>query len=463
MARELPSVIPANDELLTPKQAAHLINKNTSNISYLLQYGRINRYNPYGERVERCTSGELRISRAELVSYTTKAEERMKSRMSALSIPDTELAFFDVPERERTKHVHRLHPYLGKFIPQLVEHFITRYFRPGEVVIDPFCGSGTTLVQAAEQGINSIGIDVSVFNVLMARVKLATYDLASMEREVLDIARRTVEFSRESLEGRPPRPETESKYLKAWFARRSLAEILHYSEMIPEYEYQDLLKVIMSRTARSCRLTYHYELATPTRPVTGPYVCYKHRNKICRPVTSILPRLRFYSNDTVSRLKAFSELRRPCDSFVFEGDSQDIGLEDELPRSWLARHRTRGVFTSPPYVGQIDYHEQHRYAYELFGLERRDGLEIGPKEKGKGARAREDYVARLSRAFLNVGRYLQKDALCFVVANDRLSLFPEIFARAGLSMEKEFLRPVEDRTERDKRPYSESVFMVRAA
>ena len=37
----------------------------------------------------------------------------------------------DLPERERTKHVHRLHPYLGKFIPQLVEILLGRYFRPG--------------------------------------------------------------------------------------------------------------------------------------------------------------------------------------------------------------------------------------------------------------------------------------------------------------------------------------------
>src|SRR5439155_526346 len=37
----------------------------------------------------------------------------------------------DLPERERTKHVHRLHPYLGKFIPQLVEILLGRYFRAG--------------------------------------------------------------------------------------------------------------------------------------------------------------------------------------------------------------------------------------------------------------------------------------------------------------------------------------------
>lgn len=63
----------------------------------------------------------------------------------------------DLPEKVRTKHVHRLHPYLGKFIPQLVEVFLRKYFSINQTVLDPFCGFGTTLVQANELGINSIG------------------------------------------------------------------------------------------------------------------------------------------------------------------------------------------------------------------------------------------------------------------------------------------------------------------
>jgi hypothetical protein len=51
---------------------------------------------------------------------------------------DLELSWSEreLPERERTKHVHRLHPYLGKFIPQLVEVLLARYFRQGQHVLD---------------------------------------------------------------------------------------------------------------------------------------------------------------------------------------------------------------------------------------------------------------------------------------------------------------------------------------
>jgi hypothetical protein len=50
-----------------------------------------------------------------------------------------------------------------------------------------------------------------------------------------------------------------------------------------------------------------------------------------------------------------------------------------------------------------------------------------------------------------------------LVANDRLALCPDIFERAGMRIERRFERPVEDRTERDKRPYLEIIFLARAA
>ncbi|MEO0204934.1 MAG: hypothetical protein ABIL67_08025 [candidate division WOR-3 bacterium] len=47
-----------------------------------------------------------------------------------LKLLGNDLTFLDVPEHQRTKHVHRLHPYLGKFIPQLVEVFLKRFLNP---------------------------------------------------------------------------------------------------------------------------------------------------------------------------------------------------------------------------------------------------------------------------------------------------------------------------------------------
>ncbi|HEV2389381.1 MAG TPA: DNA methyltransferase [Nitrososphaerales archaeon] len=445
------------EDLLTLADAAALVGKTTSNISYLVQYNRLRKFDVSGKIVSRAPNGGLRVSRSELMDYVDGWNLRVRSRMAALKIGDTSIAFLEVPERERTKHVHRLHPYLGKFIPQLVGYFLSRYFAPRQTVLDPFSGSATTLVEANERGIDSIGIDVSEFNVMISRVKLADYDIAALEKEVLDITRRTAEFSaREFPHGGgsrlgPARPENQG-YLETWFAPRTLCEMLYFRGLIPEYRYQDLLKVLLSRTARSCRLVHHYDLATPKEPVRGPYTCYKHQGKKCEPVTTIIPRLRFYSVDTVRRIAEFKRVRRLASSLVIEGDSRVVDLEGR---------RVDGIFTSPPYVGQIDYHEQHRYAYELFGLDRRDGLEIGRKRNGKGERARSEYSRSMAASLRNVSAPMSRGAAVLLVANDRLGLYPGIFEEAGMRIERSFERPVEDRTERDKRPYSETVFLAR--
>ncbi len=96
----------------------------------------------------------------------------------------------DLPERERTKHVHRLHPYLGKFIPQLVETLLERYLSRGGHVLDPFAGSGTTLVQALESGFDATGVDIAAFNCLLMRVKTDRYNLFVLERELRDVVSR---------------------------------------------------------------------------------------------------------------------------------------------------------------------------------------------------------------------------------------------------------------------------------
>ena len=322
-------------DFLTLKEAAALVGKTPSNISYLIQYKRLGRYSATGEPVKRAPNGGLRVSRSELLGYVESWNRRMRSRMEALNIDDVSLAFHEVPERERTKHVHRLHPYLGKFIPQLVGYFLSRFFEPGQSVLDPFSGSATTLVEASERGIDSVGIDVSEFNVMISRVKLADYEVDAVEEEVLGISRRTAEFSAEGVLEQewyedPEVTVGEGGYLETWFAPRSLKEILYFRSLIPEYEHAELLKVLLSRTARSCRLVHHYDLATPKEPVRAPYACYKHMGKTCEPVTTIIPRLRFYSADTVMRIRQFKEARRPAVSLVIQGDSRTVKLEDHL-------------------------------------------------------------------------------------------------------------------------------------
>jgi len=131
-----------------------------------------------------------------------------------------------------------------------------------------------------------------------------------------------------------------------------------------------------------------------------------------------------------------------------------------LFRTPLADRLADGIFTSPPYVGQIDYHDQHIYAYELFGFQRHDQNEIGPKFKGKSKQAQNEYVIGISEVLQNVGKILKDNANIFIVANDRFHLYPEIAQKSGLIIIERFNRAVTKRTEQGDNPYQETIFLM---
>ena len=178
---------------LTLKQASQwasdLLNKNvtTANISYLIQYGHIESVLENGSKMIPLESLE------EYYSHSNR-EKRWKNQLG--DDVNWTLSFEKIKEAETTKHVHRLHPYKGKFIPQLVEYFLDGhidgfktevYFQPGDIILDPFCGSGTTLIQANELGMHAVGIDISAFNAFISNTKLGHYNFIHLYEQGKEI------------------------------------------------------------------------------------------------------------------------------------------------------------------------------------------------------------------------------------------------------------------------------------
>jgi hypothetical protein len=350
----------------------------------------------------------------------------------------------DLPERERTKHVHRLHPYLGKFIPQLVEELFRRHVPAGGRVLDPFAGSGTTLVQALESGLDATGLDIAAFNCLLMRVKTREYNVFTLEHDLRDALAR---FERgEGRAGRAP------AYVREWFAPASVRELLRFRSLIREYEHADVLQVVLARAARSARLTTHFDLDFPRVPQREPYWCHKHRRE-CRPVEGAARFVRRYTLDTLARLKAFARVRTRHAAEVVHGDA----LEVELGGPFDA------VLTSPPYPGLIDYHEQHRYAYELLGLDDRRELELGAAAAGTSRAALSAYSDGIAAVLERSALALRPGGPVLVVVNDRRELYPEILDRAGLRLDGRHRRHVNRRTGRRAGEYYEYVLIAHRA
>jgi DNA methylase len=356
---------------------------------------------------------------------------------------DLELSWSEkeLPERERTKHVHRLHPYLGKFVPQLVEVLLQRYFRPGQHVLDPFVGSGTTLVQALESGLDATGSDIAAFNCLLADVKTRAYNPFVLEREL----RSAHERVGETVDERP------SGYVRAWFAPGAARELLGFRALVGDFESVDVLRVALARAARSARQTTHFDLEFPRAPQRGEYWCHKHR-RVCRPTEVAAPFLRRYLLDTLARIKAFSRLRASGRAAtILHGDARELDFGD----------RFDGVVTSPPYPGLIDYHEQHRYAYDLLGLGDCRELELGAGALGTSKAALAAYSDGIVTVLTNVRSSLRPGAPVAIVVNDRRGLYPEILERAGLRVERRHRRHVNRRTGRRAGEFFEDVLVCR--
>jgi hypothetical protein len=360
---------------------------------------------------------------------------------------DLELSWSEraLPERERTKHVHRLHPYHGKFIPQLVEILLDRYFTRGDRVLDPFAGSGTTLVQALESGLDATGVELAAFNCLLIRVKTARYELPLLREELNEVYER--------IGVAPTRGRRATAYLRSWYARQARAELLAFADLIGEYVYSDVLRVILSRAARSARRTTHFDLEAPRAPQLGEYWCHKHK-RVCTPVESAGAFLRRYTLDTLARIEEFARVRDDaCAASVVQGDAREAAHVAAFD----------GVLTSPPYPGLIDYHEQHRYAYELLELDDRRELELGAAAAGTSRAAIESYVAGVADALSNAAHACIDGAPVLIVVNDRRELYPAILARAGLRLEHRLRRHVNRRTGRRAGEYFEDVLVTRVA
>ena len=134
-------------ELLDIKEASRWATAHTgktvtpANITYLINYGRI---------LKAGQNGITLIPKQELIDYYANYRREAVYKKKLGKDLNWALSFDQYKESETTKHVHRLHPYKGKFIPQLVEYFLDErtdqfktetFFQKGDIILDPFCGT----------------------------------------------------------------------------------------------------------------------------------------------------------------------------------------------------------------------------------------------------------------------------------------------------------------------------------
>lgn len=262
---------------------------------------------------------------------------------------------------------HDLHPYPAKFIPQIPGHLIGQLSLRGEVVLDPFGGSGTTAFEAIRLGRRAISLDANPVGTLIGRVKTARVDSEVMTD--LRALRRTL---RTKIQLLPAASDAlfeelhdfvpEIPNLEKWFPRTSCGELALIRACISGLSSsgaRDIALLALSRVV--LRVSFQ---DSETR--------YASKQRTIPPTMTVQRFLHDLDLITKKVVGSSSELQYGVARFV-TADSRSLSHE-EFPDNCVDL-----IVTSPPYGNSNDYHLYHRFRLFWIGSDPRDlaKVEIG--------------------------------------------------------------------------------------
>lgn len=309
---------------------------------------------------------------------------------------------------------------------------------PGETVLDPYCGSGTTLLEATLLGRRAIGIDLNPLAVLIAEAKntpIPSRRLRALQRRIGEqIASREDEVAGTlSLFGedvrKPFEPIDSPKWNDAWFRKWFQSEILHdliFIETVIEAETDADLK-------RVARVALSDILRKSSNAASGyPNIMFDKR--IPRRQRPLRPFLRALEKaiGMVEKLDAIGPFRHKPS--VLLASSTELPLESESIES---------VVTHPPYIGSIPYAEYGALSLKWLGYDPKelDAQLTGGKRQSRNVVDR--FAAGYEKTLRECARVLQRGRFAFfmvgnplvkgeVIALDRMTI--DLASEAGLTL-----------------------------
>lgn len=264
--------------------------------------------------------------------------------------------------RQSTRYsVHGLHEYKGKFNPQVARaliNILSEDCLTEGVLLDPFCGSGTTLIEAIHAGRRAVGLDVNPFAVFLANAKLRA--LSVDPDQILQEARAAASFAeRSSLNSQDASATSREEYLAKWFQSEVLDQIEALREALLSVEepVQSILLAIASNLLRD------YSLQDPTD-------LRIRRRKTPPPSSPFAERFLADVMIAADKLRAAQDAVGSADgtAIALRGDSRE--LDALLPHDYEADF----AITSPPYATALPYIDTQRLSIVWLGLARSDEI-----------------------------------------------------------------------------------------
>lgn len=327
---------------------------------------------------------------------------------------------WDFPgSKTSSQTVHSFHWFPGNFIPQIPAYLVQLLSEPGDLVCDPFCGSGTTGIEALKLGRRAWLSDLNQASILVTRGKIAALvnpivrkDLERLLRELVwDSVLRSSEIGQNG--------EGSHSELALWFNEDTLGQLRYLWQLVEvacSCDLRSVLQTIFSDVLYACASVR----GAPTR--TGGFRRH-HWGWIADNVRPHRP-------NRHNAVKLFRE-RVHHAAAVLEVESMPFPESVRIERQDICSLNLPNssvdlVVTSPPYLAMIDYALANRMTYLWMGWslqEDRDG-EIGARYRRSSRQVSVNYLQAMSLAAHQIERCLRDEAYCAIIIGSSRK-FPE--------------------------------------
>ncbi|MFH1662136.1 MAG: DNA methyltransferase [Candidatus Falkowbacteria bacterium] len=253
---------------------------------------------------------------------------------------DKSWSFADKTRKDTAYITHGYHRYPAKFIPQIVSRLIEKYTKKGDLIVDPFGGCGTTLVESSVMCRPSVGVDINPVAVLITKAKKTPIDPAKIEKYFLKLKEKLDLFNNDTKVKTP-----EHERIDYWFKpeeKRKLAFLFSQILKIKDQDARDFFYCCFSNILKNCSI-WLQKSNKPTRDLnkkpSDPLIIFLRQAKAM---------LRGNEN-FFNLLQGKKCLKTPCK--VYCADARKIPTKSNSASL---------IVTSPPYVTSYEYADLHQ-------------------------------------------------------------------------------------------------------
>lgn len=310
---------------------------------------------------------------------------------------------FDFNGEDTSYLTHSIHPYPAKYPPQLPQLLLKSFSKKEDIILDPFCGSGTTNVEAKLNGLNSIGIDVNPLACLLSEVKSTVLE----ENQFNDI-KKFVEVLKNDLYNFSMGEKIETQIkdfdsINHWFQENVIIELsylLNSIEKIKDDTIKNFLKIVFSSIiVRVSNQESDTRFASITKNIKNLYTINFFLDKV---------------EDYTEKLKLFSKnALNNAYVKIYNTDSRNL--------NFLGYNTVDMIITSPPYANTYDYYLYHKFRKKWLDLDVKyaQNNEIGSRREYSSLKKKANkWIDDLTLCFKEMNKVMKLGGFLFIVIGD---------------------------------------------